>query len=584
MQSQPTCLSREQCDYLLTLPAKELEQWVAALPFRMRGVLQQQLLSHQTLKELAEQSLYEFVRQAWNIIQPATPFIPGWHIEALCQHLEAVTAGRIADLAISIPPGHGKSRLCSVFWPAWTWIHDPSATFFVASYAQELATRDSVDCRYVVESDWYKSNWGDRVRLICDQNQKTKFSTTAHGWRLATSVGGRGLGEHPQYILVDDALNATQASSSIERETCSKWWDSTVASRGLVRGVRRVVIGQRLHVHDLTGHLLERGGFEHICLPYKFEPGRMEPTSLGWNDPRQVPGELLWTAIPDRMKQELDKFPPRVAAAQLQQRPLAEGGMMFRREWFPIVPLLATECWSACRYWDKAGTEGGGDYSAGVLIVAGAGLWFVADVIRGQWSIRQRNAIIEQTAAIDWDRFGENLQIVVEQEPGSAGKESAEFTIRQLGGYRVRADKVTGSKVNRAQPFADQCEAGNVRMVRGTWNQKFLEEAEEFPLGDYLDQIDAAAGAFAFVCRPVPSVFTNRPIMVGFLENGRMQSAKALDGPADEQPAPDPAAAAQRQLQEDLSQLMQDILVADEEEDPWRRASVPCQTIYYQDE
>ena len=73
--------------------------------------------------------------------------------------------------------------MCSVFWPAWTWIHDPSATFFCASYAQELATRDSIDCRYVIESEWYRSNWGDRVKLIADQNQKTKFSHD--GTRLA---------------------------------------------------------------------------------------------------------------------------------------------------------------------------------------------------------------------------------------------------------------------------------------------------------------------------------------------------------------------------------------------------------------
>jgi predicted phage terminase large subunit-like protein len=573
LDSSATCLSREDCDYLLSLPNAELEQWMRTFSPSFRENVQRQLFQHRSLKELAEQSLYEFVQQAWNIIQPATPFIPGWHIQALCRHLEAVTAGTIEDLVISIPPGHGKSRICSVYWPAWTWIQDPSATFFCASYAQELATRDSVDCRYVVESPWYQELWGDRVKLISDQNQKTKFSTTAHGWRLATSVGGRGLGEHPQFILVDDALNATQAASAQERENCTKWWDSTVASRGLVRGVRRVVIGQRLHVHDLTGHLLARGGFEHICLPYRYEPDMMQPTNLGWSDPRRKRGEILWPQIPARMKQELDKFPPRVAAAQLQQRPLPEGGTMFRREWFQIVPALPNDCWEAVRYWDKAGTEAGGDYSAGVLVAAVGGIWYVVNVVRGQWSIRQRNAIIEQTAEMDTQRFGDGLTIVVEQEPGSSGKESAEFTIGQLAGYHVVADKVTGSKVIRAQPFADQCEAGNVRLVRGAWNNTFIDEAETFPLGDYLDQIDAAAGAFAFACRRRPSVIVDRPLVLGICKDGRFVSGEELDARAQCQDGP--LVEPQPQVEDGVASLMRQILEADELEIPWERPAPP---------
>jgi len=147
VSSPPSFLSSADCDYLLGLSPAEFQQFLAGFSLPLREALQQQLLAYRSPKERAEQSLYEFVRQAWEIIQPATPFIPGWHIEALCKHLEAITAGSIEDLLVTIPPGHGKSRLCSVFWPAWTWIHDPSATFFCASYAQELATRDSVDCR-----------------------------------------------------------------------------------------------------------------------------------------------------------------------------------------------------------------------------------------------------------------------------------------------------------------------------------------------------------------------------------------------------------------------------------------------------
>ncbi|HEY3965444.1 MAG TPA: phage terminase large subunit [Planctomycetaceae bacterium] len=244
------------------------------------------------------------------------------------------------------------------------------------------------------------------------------------------------------------------------------------------------------------------GGFDHICLPYRYESGRMKLTSIGWCDPRTEPGELLWTAVPQQMKQAFANFPPRLEAGQLQQRPVPEGGAMFHRDWFKTVPELPRGAKVAVRYWDKAATDGGGDYSVGVLIVEYDGLWYVADVVRGQWSTFQRNSIIRQTAQLDNQRF-DNCVTVVEQEPGSGGKESATFTIHKLAGMRVRADKVTGTKAARAQPFADQCEAGHVFLVRGKWNTRFVEELCVFPAGDYDDQVDASSGAFAW-CLKTP--------------------------------------------------------------------------------
>lgn len=493
-------LSPEDCAFLLSLPDDELANWLARLPRPAREAVQAQLLNYQAPRDAAEQSLYEFVQQAWHIIEPDQTFLAGWHIAEICRHLESVVAGTIRNLLINLPPGHCKSRICNVFLPAWVFTRQPSARFFHASYAQELATRDSVDCRYIIESEWYRRQWGHIVRLTEDLNQKIKFGTTAHGWRMATSVGGRGTGEHPDFIIVDDPHNVRQAESDAERQDCLRWWDATIASRGLIRGVRKVVIMQRLHVSDLSGHILERGGFDHICLPYRFEPDRMAPTTLGWSDPRTTPGAILWPEIPEQMQNAFNGFPPRLDAGQLQQRPVPEGGAMFRREWFPVVPHPPAEIEVAICYWDKAATAEAGDYSASVLMVADEGLWYVVDVVRGRWSIRERNQIILQTAQMDERRYPQ-LTTVVEQEPGSGGKESAEFTVRHLAGFHVRIDKVTGAKLLRAQPFADQCEAGNVRLVKGAWNYALVEELCVFPAGDHDDQVDAAAGAFSWCLR-----------------------------------------------------------------------------------
>lgn len=481
-----------------------LEQVKDYLPLLLQLSSESQLVELETLIETAkaEISLHEFVQQAWHLVEPDTKFVDGFHIRAICDHLEAVVESKISDLLINIPPGCCKSLLCCVFWPAWVWTTKPETRWLFASYAQELATRDSVRCRNIVESSWYQERWGHVVTLVADQNQKTRFDTTARGWRIATSVDGRGTGEHPDIVVCDDPHNVKESESDLERQRAIEWWDGTISSRGRSRGSRRVVIMQRLHERDLSGHLIAKGGFEHICLPMEFERDRMKQTKIGWNDPRTTEGELVWpelfsATLVDSIKRDMGSFR---SAGQLQQRPAAREGGMFKRDWLPIAKELPAECNRAVRYWDKASTQNGGDYSAGVLVTECDGIFYVVDVIRGQWSVGTRNRIMEQMAALDASRFPK-LQIWTEQEPGSGGVESAEYTIRQLAGYAVKAERSTGDKETRAAPFAAQCEAGNVRLLAGPWNHDFIDELTVFPNGANDDQVDAASGAFKKIAK-----------------------------------------------------------------------------------
>jgi predicted phage terminase large subunit-like protein len=443
--------------------------------------------------------LYDFVRQAWHVVEPDQPYIDGLHILALCTHLEAVTLGDIRDLLINVPPGHCKSLLCCVFWPAWVWTFNPSARWLFASYGQELSTRDSLRCRYILKSPWYQERWGERFQLINDQDQKTRYDTDRRGWRIATSVGGRGTGEHPHFIVTDDPHNTKQAESDAERQAALEWWDGTIASRGRILGVRRVVIMQRLHECDLSAHILGKGGFTHVCLPMEFEPGRMRPTPLGWTDWRQEPGELLWPEAfpPDTVAQLKRDLGGLRAAGQLQQRPVPLEGGMFKRLWLSRVVDEPPEGAQWLRFWDLAATPNGGDYSAGVLMGRSLeGAYYVADVRRGQWSADERNRIMRQTAEADRQRFGDGAQVGFELQPGSAGKESGEFLIRYLAGFNVYAERSTGGKDVRAMPLAAQCEAGNVFLVRGEWNAAYVDELCAFPNGQKDDQVDGSSGAF----------------------------------------------------------------------------------------
>lgn len=448
----------------------------------------------------AERSLLAFIEQAWSHVEPATPFQSNWHIEGMARHLEAVSRGEIQHLLINIPPGGAKSLIVSVFWPAWEWTTQPGLRYLCASYDQSLSTRDNRRVRDLVQSEWYQARW-PHLRLAHDQNQKTRFDTTAGGWRIGTSVGGRGLGEHPDRKIVDDPHNTRQSESDAKRQAAITWFDQMLSTRGVSRGAATVVICQRLHERDLSGHILsgpDAAKWTVLCLPMRYEPGRMAPTPLGWSDPRTQAGELLWPALfPEPVVHALElSLGSYGTAGQLQQRPAPAGGGLFKRGWFELVDGIPTRAeW--CRSWDKAGTDQGGDYTTGALMAKVGGLYYIADMIRAQLSSGQRNALIRQTAALDAARFGPAVKIRLEQEPGSGGKESAEISIRELAGYDVHALRATGDKVTRARPFAAQAEAGNIKLLANpAWNRVFLDELAVFPNGQHDDQVDAAAGAF----------------------------------------------------------------------------------------
>ncbi len=248
----------------------------------------------------------------------------------------------IKQLLINIPPGCMKSLLCAVFWPAWVWgpLNRPETRWLFISYAQPLSIRDAVRARRLIESPWYQQHWGKVFTFVDDQNQKMRYETDHGGWRVSTSNGGIGTGEHPDFLVADDFFNSDQCDSETERKSGLDWWDGTTTTRGITRDVRRVVIGQRFHEEDLSGHLLAEGGWDHICLPMEFEPGRMPPTSLGWTDPRTEPGELLWPALftESQVRNLTRKLRPHRAAGQLQQWPSAPQGELFQLRMVPHNP------------------------------------------------------------------------------------------------------------------------------------------------------------------------------------------------------------------------------------------------------
>ena len=290
-------------------------------------------------RRAASASLYEFVKQSWHVVEPGIPFMESWHIEEICEHLEAVSAGEIHRLLINIPPRHSKSTIVSVMWPAWEWITDPAQKFLCASYSGTLSTRDNLKTRRLLQSPWYQERWGHMFKFAGDQNAKQRFENDKTGYRLATSVGGTATGEGGSRLILDDPHGAQAAQSEAMRESDLEWFDMVWSTRlNNPKTDAMVTVMQRLHEQDISGHILnDIKGWEHICIPAEWD-GKHRKTILGAYDPRKVKGELI---CPDRfgdkeitmLKQLLGEYG---TAGQLQQDPAPVSGGILKTKYFGL--------------------------------------------------------------------------------------------------------------------------------------------------------------------------------------------------------------------------------------------------------
>lgn len=289
----------------------------------------------------ASGSLYEFVKQSWHVVEPGIEFVPSWHIEAICEHLEAVSAGDIRRLLINIPPRHSKSTIVSVMWPMWEWLTTPEQKFLCASYSGTLSIRDNLKARRLVQSPWYQERWGHMFNMAGDQNAKQRFENDKTGYRIATSVGGTATGEGGSRLILDDPHSAQEAQSDQMRETSLEWFNMVWSTR--LNDPKRdamVIVMQRLHEKDISGYVLENlKGWEHISIPAEWD-GKVRKTSLGEYDPRKVKGELI---CPERfgpaeitsLKQSLGEYG---TAGQLQQDPVPTVGGILKTKYFNLWP------------------------------------------------------------------------------------------------------------------------------------------------------------------------------------------------------------------------------------------------------
>lgn len=474
-------------------------------------------------KALSELSLKHFVTQMWPVLEPGAEFTDGRPVDAICEHLEAVSDGEIKRLLINVPPGCTKSMLTNVFWPCWIWgpRGQPSKRFLSVAYNAGLTIRDNRRSRTLIESDEFQSLW-PHVQLNPNEQNVQKFSNLAQGFRMASSTGGRVMGERADVVIIDDPNDTAKVESEQTIEGALQFFTEVLPTRiNNPRTSVMVVIMQRVHSRDISGFILSQElGWEHLCLPMEFERERKCITSIGFEDWRRVEGELLWPERFPRDYLEKELYPTLKSwggdfaiAGQMQQRPVGREGGMFKKKWFEVVDVIP-EGGREVRGWDLAATSKAQNpraaFTTGVKAKLLGGVLYILDVKRARKEASQVEDFIYNVAEAD----GVQVTQDIPQDPGQSGKSQKISIAKKLEGYETRFSPETGDKTNRAIPLSAKGEVGLIKLARGVWNDDFLAEITLFPRGDYKDQVDALSRAYSRLLQQPAQSVPAGPILV----------------------------------------------------------------------
>lgn len=439
------------------------------------------------------------------MLEPSKPYVHGLVVEAICDHLEAVSRGEITRLLINVPPGMMKSMLVSVLWPAWEWgpQNRASLRYVSTTFDADNAVRDTRRMRTLIQSEWYQSLF-PHVTLI--RSAEDSFENDQTGWREASPYGSL-TGKRGDRLQIDDPHSTKSAESDAQRKETERIFREDVPSRvndSMLSAI--IIIMQRIHVGDVSALAMAQH-YTHLCLPMEFEVATRCSTKIGFVDWRHSEGDLLFPERFPREAVERDKAQmlSHAVAGQFQQRPVPREGGLFKRAWFEgrTIAAAPADCiwW---RHWDLAASlkkqgQQNQAWTAGVKMGFSPSTkrYYVGHVIRVQEEGHDVRRTIKATAEADTAA----VRISLPKDPGQAGKSQSQDFVAGLGGFNAFASAESGDKFTRAEPFAAQCQAGNVYLVAGEWVTAYLDELCLFPSSAAKDQVDASSGAFARLVR-----------------------------------------------------------------------------------
>lgn len=443
-------------------------------------------LESRRLKAILRQDFHSFIAKSFATVNPQTPFLPNWHIELIAEYLIACTRREIRRLIINLPPRSLKSLCVSVAWPAWLLGHDPSRRVIAASYANALSVKHSLDCRLVMESDWYRDLFPN-LAFAADQNEKTKFMTTARGFRLAASVGGSITGEGGNFLIIDDPHHPEEIFSAKKRQATLDWCDQIFMSRADDKEKSVfILVMQRLHADDLTSHLMGKGGWEQLVLPAMAE--KPQHYSFGTVKKECAVGELLHATREslqslEQVKRDLGAY---AFAAQYQQQPILKTGMLIRPHWLHSYTELPQKP-RIIHSWDTAiKTLNHHDYSVGLV-----------------WGECQDNHYLIEAKRLhlEYPDLKRAILALAETHPPEAilieDKASGQSLIQDLRRETHLPIIALAPKQNkqlRMSSVTSFFEAGKIYLPKySAWKTDYEAELLAFPTGTHDDQVDATS-------------------------------------------------------------------------------------------
>jgi predicted phage terminase large subunit-like protein len=460
------------------------------------------ILQHQRIEAgiayQAERDLGTFFRKSWKILEPTTPLLTNWHQDLIAEYLMACYKRQIKRLIINMPPRYAKSNECTVAFPAWVWTQDPSVRFITASYADNLATKHSVDRRTLLESDWYRKSYGDRFKLSSDQNVKSEFTNDKRGAMYATGLSGAVTGKGCNILIVDDPHDAQKVHSDAVRKNDILSFDQKFTTRlDNKKEDVIIVVMQRLHEQDLTGHLLERGGWEHLCLPGIAEKETLVTFPVSGRQILREKDSYLHEEREGEFEMEANKktLGSQGFAAQIQQAPSPEGGVMVDPRWFKFyksLDELPRKFHQVLQSWDMTFKDTKtSDYVCGqVWGRFGSNAYLFPFVIHERLDFPKT---IEKFKTLTLRYPEATLKIVEDKANGPAVISSLRSKIAGIVPYSPK-----DSKEGRLSAVSPMIEAGQVWLPDPSiapWIVDFLLEVSKFPNGANDDYVDAMTQA-----------------------------------------------------------------------------------------
>ena len=441
------------------------------------------------LRAVLRDDFEAFIEAVFLTLLPSGTFVPSWHISALAYVLREVAEGRCTRLAINLPPRHLKSICASVALPAWILGHDPTRSIICASYSEELAKKHARDCRLIMESSWYKALFPG-TRLSRRKNTELEITTTKHGFRLTTSVGGTLTGRGADVMIIDDPIKASDGESEAARRAVNDWYDVAALNRLNDKARGAIVIAMhRLHEDDITGHAVERSKqFRVLSLPAIAEEETRIPIGPDRFHTRKA-GEALSPEREDletlaRVKAEMGS---RAYSAQYQQAPMPAAGNFFKASWLKTYKTPpAIENLRIIHSWDVAMTNREtADYSVGTIWgITGEHHLYLLEVVRGRWELPDLKRQVLSTA----ERYRPEAILIEDVSVGTALLQE----MRRDNHHNFIGCKAEKDKMTRAYSTQTTFEAGNVYLPEESlWLSEFTRELLGFPSTRHDDQVDS---------------------------------------------------------------------------------------------